>query len=364
VLIVFFAGCALFSPPVDKQAEQRRARREAALRQLEQGRDAAELHLALECWRQQDVAGCRQRLQALLARNPGYFEARLLLAEVLLADHRPQAAVAQLEPLLPSHAEDPQLQYFMGLALDASGQSDKALPFYQRAARLQPGNELYTVSYQKADAARQTPLPQPDALRDPFAGTIPTDNRVVAASCAEPAAEGVPAKVVRLETSTTKSSDLAGLAAEELIAEGGRALSAGSDHRALACFREAIAKAPETPRIPIAAALSALERNRADLAAGLLEPAAKAFPDVPAVHRTLGITYYRLGNYPSSQKALQQALQLDKSSALSYFLMACTLAKLGRAEAAEAHFRQAHSLDPRYAAQDAAGINGAATPGR
>ncbi len=46
----------------------------------------------------------------------------------------------------------------------------------------------------------------------------------------------------------------------------------------------------------------------------------------------LGAAYYRTGDYKSSQVALQQALSLDKSSALSYLLMGCTLAKLGQNE--------------------------------
>jgi len=77
-------------------------------------------------------------------------------------------------------------------------------------------------------------------------------------------------------------------------------------------------------------------------------PAAKHFSKSAAIYRMLGVAYYRLGDFKSSQVALQQALSLDKSSALSYFLMGCTLAKLGQAEPAEAHFQQAKALDPRY----------------
>ena len=61
----------------------------------------------------------------------------------------------------------------------------------------------------------------------------------------------------------------------------------------------------------------------------------------------LGAAYYRSGDYQSSQVALQQALSLDKSSALAYLLMGCTLAKLGQQQAADDHFRRP-PLDPRY----------------
>jgi Flp pilus assembly protein TadD len=105
---------------------------------------------------------------------------------------------------------------------------------------------------------------------------------------------------------------------------------------------------PHDPQIPIAAAVSALRRNQPDVAVALLEPSLKRFAESAALRRILGAAYYRLGDYESSQVVLQQALSLDKSSALSYFLMGCTLAKLGQTAAAETHFRQARRLDARY----------------
>ena len=46
---------------------------------------------------------------------------------------------------------------------------------------------------------------------------------------------------------------------------------------------------------------------------------------------------------------MKQALLLDKGNPLSYFLMGCTLVKLGEQPAAEEFFRQARQLDPKYA---------------
>ncbi len=114
------------------------------------------------------------------------------------------------------------------------------------------------------------------------------------------------------------------------------------------CFRQAVAAKPANPQIPLSAAASALKANRPEMAVELLAAAAGQFPKSAAIHRMLGAAYYRTGDYQSSQVALQQALSLDKSSALSYLLMGCTLAKLGQQEAAESNFRQARALDPRY----------------
>ena len=117
---------------------------------------------------------------------------------------------------------------------------------------------------------------------------------------------------------------------------------------ALEHFRQAAATNRTTRKSRSRRPQPLLRANQPKVAVELLTPAAKQFPNSAAVHRMLGVAHYRMGDYKSSQVALQQALSLDKSSALSYLLMGCTLAKLGQKEAAEAHFRQARTLDPRY----------------
>ncbi len=126
------------------------------------------------------------------------------------------------------------------------------------------------------------------------------------------------------------------------------ALERGSLEAAVARIRHLWAANPQDPQIPISGAGLLLRHRQPQAAVSLLHEAAQRFPNTPGIHRMLGVGHYRLGDYEASQVALQQALSLDKSSALSYFLMGCTLAKLGQPEAAAAYFRQAHVLDPRY----------------
>ena len=126
-------------------------------------------------------------------------------------------------------------------------------------------------------------------------------------------------------------------------------MSVGNAALALDYWQEAITTNPDDPQIPISAAVSALRHNEPDLAVTLLEPSLSAFSDSAPLRRILATAYYRLGDYRSSQVALQQALSLDKSSALSYFLMGCTMVKLGETTAAEGYFRQARRLNPKYA---------------
>ena len=114
----------------------------------------------------------------------------------------------------------------------------------------------------------------------------------------------------------------------------------------MGCFRDAAARNPDDPRIPTASALAALAKNRPDVAIRLAEDAPGRFGDYVPLLRVLGASYYRKGDYPSSQVVLQQALSLDKSDALAYFLLGCTLAKLGQSDAAETALAHARQLGP------------------
>jgi tetratricopeptide (TPR) repeat protein len=63
----------------------------------------------------------------------------------------------------------------------------------------------------------------------------------------------------------------------------------------------------------------------------------------------LGAAHYRRGEYQVAQTALAQALSLDKSDALAYFLMGSTLAKQNEHEAAAKYLAEAARLDVRFA---------------
>jgi Flp pilus assembly protein TadD len=114
-------------------------------------------------------------------------------------------------------------------------------------------------------------------------------------------------------------------------------------------IRIAVEDDPHDPHIPVATATEALKHHNPKAAVDILLPAARQYPDSAAVFRSLGIAHLQTGDFSAAQKDLQRSLSLDKSSALSYFLMGCTMTKLGQHEAADANFRQAEALDPRYA---------------
>lgn len=358
LLLWLYGGCASIrapktitegdtSPPLQKRNEE-------FAKQFDAQRDFAEYEAAKSRWLQQrDPKGCREALEKLLTRRPQHREGRLLLAELMLAEGNAQAAYDQARTMLNSCPNDAQVHYTVALALDALGKPSDAMGYYERATRMDPSSEAYAAAYRTAKEATREEMRHLKAtsigIADPVdqltAEGLPTSH-----TAAVPDTSTVSDRADRNGPGTP--ADYAGPAecdpVAELLQQGQRALAGGSSPKALDFFRQAAATKPENPQIPISAAAAALRANHPEVAVELLTPVAKQFPKSAGVFRMLGAAHYRLGDYKSSQVAIQQALSLDKSSALSYLLMGCTLAKLGQAEAAEAHFREARALDPRY----------------
>ncbi len=127
------------------------------------------------------------------------------------------------------------------------------------------------------------------------------------------------------------------------------ALASHDSMAALAAVEIDITNNPEDPQIPISATVAAMEANQPEAAASIARLGIAFHPSCAGLHRNLGAALYRSGNYSSSQVALQQALSLDNTSPLAYFLMGSVSEKLGDTEAAQSHFARAAELDPNLA---------------
>lgn len=329
--LLVLTGCSAVQSSLSKSdtaASKRRERNAETSLTFERQRDSGEFQAAEALWREGRHEECQRRLLAILQRNPDHLDSRLLLADVLLAEHRALEALQVLQPALQAHPDDARVQYGMALLLDATGQRHGAEAHYEQAVRLQPDNEVYQVSYQEVVAAGAS-------SEVAFVPPAPSEN----AGCSEWTDVAEPIDVAVPAMTTTPNG---------FLEQGSQALAQGNTPMGMACFQRAIADQPDDPQIPIAAAIAALRENHPEVAIDLLEPAARQFPRSAALQRILGTAYYRRGDCRSSQVALQQALSLDKSNALSYFLLGCTQVKLGETEAAERCFRQAQLLDPKY----------------
>jgi tetratricopeptide (TPR) repeat protein len=378
------AGCAAMKTPkisvapVPDVAEPRHERNEKVIEEFEARRDFAEYQAALGYWHREDFEGCEATLSRLLHRNPGHLAARLLAAEVCLHQDRRPEAVEHLDAALEAHPRDPRALHAKGLVLDTMDQSAGALVYYEQAMELAPEEELFAVSYhtalesfeeaaRPADAAPPGPrfdvgLPVDAGLAtasdlagrdDTGSATVPEDPLAALAFSLQPSAGGKPEPVgLARRADRANGEDRAAQAATgtaaDLLRRGAAALAEGSPDAALVFYEEAVRLNPDDPNVALSAAVESLRHNHPDLAVELLSPLQGSSAHLPRLPQTLGIAYYRLGDYRSAQVSLQQALSLDRSHALTYLLMGCTLAKLGQPESAEAHFRQARTLDPRY----------------
>jgi Flp pilus assembly protein TadD len=385
-VLALTAGCAgldVPDPPVADITQKRQERSEQALREFETKRDLAELESALADWNQGDLAACKETLQRLLKRNPNHEEARLLMAEACRADGD-QTTLEAVEPV-------------GAWSVDSTNRSGQSIPASAGPALVVPDPTARPLGPVSTLARRGSPASQPAATagqrkslsQHPRGthGAAGADGHPREASVGEPAgalrlgaASGRPPATpvsgsgtsskqptatlrVAAPNATTGRADSVNSAGatetdgvQALLAQGRAALAEGPADEAMVQFRRAAALRPNDPQVLTSAAMAALRADRPEVAVELLRPAAGGgVTPVPGLawaqlYRILGVAYYRLEDYQSSEVALRQALSLDKSSALSYLLMGCTLSRLGQYESAEAHLRQARTINPRYTA--------------
>jgi len=334
-MLALTAGCAGLDVPdplVADITDKRQARSEQAVGEFESKRDLAELQSALAHWNQGDVAASEEVLRRLLKRNPNHREAQLLMAEVCPADGG-QTPPEAVEPVEAVSADSTGLP---GHSVEASAGPAVVIP--DPTAR--PLRPVSTLAGNRAHGSKAAaPADETRRASATLRFAVPRETA------------GYPLGGVD-SAGSAEATETDGVRA--LIDKGRAALAEGSADEAMVYFQQAAALRPNDPQILIAAAMAALRADRPEVAVELLRPAGGtgvtpvARQAAAQLYRILGVAYYRLEDYQSSEVALRQALSLDKSSALSYLLMGCTLSKLGQFESAEAHLRQARTINPRY----------------
>jgi len=326
--VLVLTGCRsipLPNPPVEDVAPQRDERKALAIEQFEQNRNFAEFQASRVAYDRGDLRNSQAGLENLLRRAPQHRDARLLLATVLFDEGHHDEAIAQLQTALDDFPNDPDVHRAMGSLLEALNQPEDASAHFDRATKL---------------------AAQPNAA---LAGG--TGSEVAGTAAATRPASGESAGA----SHSVRTGDEGGARhaftapAAALLRQGEEALAAGDPARGLAQFRQAAACEPNNPHIPTTAAIAALRQNRPDVAIVVAQEASAVFPRWTPLLRTLGTAHYRQGDCQSSQLVLQQALSLDKSDALAYFLLGCTHAKLQRPRDAEACFAEARRLNPSLA---------------
>jgi Tfp pilus assembly protein PilF len=80
------------------------------------------------------VDEARQHLESAVRADPSFVDARLVLADLLLATGQPQAAVPHLREAVRLDPASSRAQLGLGTALTATGDRNAAVPHLQKAA--------------------------------------------------------------------------------------------------------------------------------------------------------------------------------------------------------------------------------------
>ena len=308
IALLFPSGCAALKNPIASAPDiraKRQEQHEEAVRQFEQRRNDAQLQAAMACWRMGDTEGCRRGLDELVRRSPNYLDGRLALADLCLCLEDPQQAKMHAQHALSLAPKDARACHALGQALEALRDIDAACAQFQRAVELDNQNEIYRLSLEN--------------LIDP-AGTVSVSEFAVASEVAA-------------------ASNVAAAGVDQ------RGVGAGTS-----AATPAIAANPDSAEFAVAQAIQALRSNQPELAIRIVKGAINRYGDNAGLYRTLGTAHYRQGDYGAAQVALRQAVSLDKSHPLSYFLLSATLKKLGEEDEARRCLAQAELLDPALAA--------------
>jgi predicted Zn-dependent protease len=313
-------------PELADISSKRQHREQEAVLRFEQKRNDIQLAAARSRWEQGDVDGCIEQLELLLARSPDHAEALALLAEVTLAvEDVPPELEAVFDETLPDLAGcgdsgpgSPEPALFAAPSLPPQEKkisADDCLADVHRDSRVRPVDHRQPIR----PAIEQLPPAFPDSQQQtppaPRQRLMPPPGRPVAS----------------FER------------AEAALAQGDVTAAHGHLVRVL-----------QTERIDAATAVSAavlpLRHGQPELALHVATVAANRFGSSAGLFRVIGTAYYRIGDYKSSQTALQQALFLDRSNPLTYLLMSSTLAKLGNREGAGWYRQQARLLNAQRTA--------------
>lgn len=156
------------------------------------------------------------------------------------------------------------------------------------------------------------------------------------------------AAAVVLALSVTVMPAVAGaeVAAELAFARGVIAYHEGDLEAAQAAFREALEHDGEHLRAAHYLGVSLISQGEYEAAVDVLEPAAGAHPDAPALRLELGVAYLLWGNLAFAARTLAAAAEELPDSGRARFFLGVALVRQGDCEPAGRHLEEAARLEP------------------
>ena len=296
-----------------------------------------------------DTSTFQRALGKFLAKEPRHIEAGILQAEVDLENGRDAAARDRMERMVIRYPNDAQVRRACGLVYQAIGAEERAAECLARADALERGdaNDSATI----VPAAYETDLEEaaPAASSSVDIVAVSDEETLTAAPVVLEAEELRPTEAEVETPSEVKAVLTAELNSQQYFDRGVAELGLNQVEAAKASFEAAIAADSENTRLRTDAALQSLQSEQPELARTIAREGARKFPQSAGLHRLHGMAALRLGHNQEAEAALRQALSLDNSQALTYFLLGSVLDRLGKSDSAQWHLRQAAKLDGRYA---------------
>lgn len=140
----------LIQKAVDHEQKGRLSEALTTLRQAlvtyPQSEDARQL-LAAYLFETKQEAEAVSVLQAGIKRNPEQVSLSRSLAKWQLSNNQPEAVLLTLKPFANVLARDPESQWMQAIACQQLGQHQAALPYFERAIILRPGQAQWMVAY-------------------------------------------------------------------------------------------------------------------------------------------------------------------------------------------------------------------------
>lgn len=337
------------------------------------------LHLAESLLDAGDPAGARVELAAFASRAPGDPHVAYLEARLALADGDAAAAAASLRELVP-RLDRAYTQYWLGAALEASGDAVDAERRYGLALQRDPGASAPRVALLRlAEARGDRAAVAREALelaarapgdREAHAGAITALLRAGQAARALPLAQrfrtrfGDDARAAALLARVLRADGQLDAAARELdaatqrfgedaelVAERGWLAAARGDlDAAVASLERAIALAPDAARHHAALAALRFARGEGDAGAAEVDRALALAPDELAPLEQRARFRAAHGDREGAAADAERLVAARPRDANAWFLAGALRAAGGDDEGAALAYRRAAELDPRAAA--------------
>ena len=350
------SGCAQpaawLKPAVPDVRPIREKQAREALQSFEKQRNEAEYQAARTALREGQHESCRTMLANVMRRDPQHAPAQAMQLELLLATGASQEATQAADEARQHFVDNAQVQFACYLVYDEAGQSDLAVECLSAAARLAPGEKLYTQHLEviaadqadelDAETAKAILMGEPQVRARPAQQQPSEPDEVRLLAHEEPSGA-----TLHVSPDTAESSP----SAEQWLRRGTGALIDGHLETAEAYFDRAERAAAATDEMAVRIVVTALRHEEPEYSIQRAQRALLHYPESAGLYRSLGAAQYRLGRFAEARQALEHALVLDNSSGLTYFLMGCTLSKLGDTASASHHYRQAQQRDSRYLAK-------------